>query len=346
MRFLIERNLTPDEEKQILKVAQRRLDKYGEEGLSNFINGLDKNKDKETDEEKESGRNLRLSGEQDTIAYNTLKKLGIFENHKDWTYDTKALYCKELSSNGNKANKDYLKYLMDATYLPQDKKTIDTIYKLFDNGMISSSNKYFDKQIWFLNNPELYNESPDANLYKLKLLTLVTNEQTKSQIPYLRVDGSERDKADVFTYLTNGGKTIKSMDAMKEIIERRYEKEADKEFDSRVNSWENYFETDAATQKSGRLGIDLLKKEIGLNPGDKIQDVNQVRDYVKQLLPKDGGNLNEIKKQRIDSGALDDELNDLLGKRYNDNIGRDPVEVLKNKILDELEKDVNKSLGH
>lgn len=155
MRFLVERNLTPDEQKKVTAKAQEVLDKEGEVGLKKFLSNSDD--PYRYDNEKTDAPNY----------YDTKKAKEFIKSlDKKLDKDLESIYTGILAKDGCR-NIDYMNYLKNSNVLDLHVNTIDTIYALFRENKLSSSDK-------FLYDPDLLKtEGDSATAFKIKAVAFV-----------------------------------------------------------------------------------------------------------------------------------------------------------------------------
>ena len=245
--------------------------------------------------------------------------------------------------------------------------TIDTIYALFRENKLSSSDK-------FLYDPDLLKtEGDSATAFKVKACAFVRAIQKGILQGYagykLDPDGEvELDSegkpilqpVDII-YLKNGTKWKTSAE-MRKYINNNLQKHYDTgtKYDEKVRKDQEAAEDAVRRSQAKKDAKDKFDDETKGLTGfalltKKFQDETKtndqltktyLHDYLKKLAPNKG-NLNQVIDKGIELGDLDDEAVKILNKRYKAMFAdEDAIEGLNKALAAEIEKYSQNLLGH
>lgn len=203
--------------------------------------------------------------------------------------------------------KNYMNYLNNLKVKLNGQETIETIFKLILNDKLTGQEKW-------LNEPSLYSEGDPQNAFKIKTLAFIKDPATKT-----KYSGTPPTVA----FFTNNGNFINSEQFQQKLLQwedrsnRQNEKDKIKQGD---------IDTSSSTPEEG---ADILKRAL------KVQDLNveDVRNYVKDHVLKDQAGWAMTAKSIIETGGLDDQLDQILGKKYSSKIGRSKLELINKAII-------------
>ena len=193
--------------------------------------------------------------------------------------------------------KKYMDYLSNLKVKLTGQETIETIFKLILNDKLTGQEKW-------LNEPSLYSEGDSQNAFKIKTLAFIKDPATKT-----KYSGTPPTVA----FFTNNGKFINS-----------------EQFQQKLLQWEERSKGNTDTSSSTpEEGADILKRAL------KVQDLNveDVRNYVNDHVLKDQAGWAMTAKSIIETGGLDDQLDQILSKKYSSKIGRSKLELINKAII-------------
>lgn len=203
--------------------------------------------------------------------------------------------------------KKYIDYLSNLKVKLTGQETIETIFKLILNDKLTGQEKW-------LNEPSLYSEGDPQNAFKIKTLAFIKDPATKT-----KYSGTPPTVA----FFTNNGKFINSEQFQQKLLqwEDRSNRQNEKDKIKQGNT-----DTSSSTPEEG---ADILKRAL------KVQDLNveDVRNYVNDHVLKDQAGWAMTAKSIIETGGLDDQLDQILGKKYSSKIGRSKLELINKAII-------------
>lgn len=203
--------------------------------------------------------------------------------------------------------KKYMDYLSNLKVKLTGQETIETIFKLILNDKLTGQEKW-------LNEPSLYSEGDPQNAFKIKTLAFIKDPATKT-----KYSGTPPTVA----FFTNNGKFINSEQFQQKLLqwEDRSNRQNEKDKIKQGNT-----DTSSSTPEEG---ADILKRAL------KVQDLNveDVRNYVNDHVLKDQAGWAMTAKSIIETGGLDDQLDQILGKKYSSKIGRSKLELINKAII-------------
>lgn len=203
--------------------------------------------------------------------------------------------------------KKYMDYLSNLKVKLTGQETIETIFKLILNDKLTGQEKW-------LNEPSLYSEGDPQNAFKIKTLAFIKDPATKT-----KYSGTPPTVA----FFTNNGKFINSEQFQQKLLQwedrsnRQNEKDKIKQGNTDISS------------STPEEGADILKRAL------KVQDLNveDVRNYVNDHVLKDQAGWAITAKSIIETGGLDDQLDQILSKKYSSKIGRSKLELINKAII-------------
>lgn len=236
-------------------------------------------------------------------------------------------------------NDNYLNYLANLKQDVKGEKTIRTIAALIHNGTITG------KERW-LRLKGLYSESDGANEFKVKALAFVSKKENREDFEGLtkdilfNKDGKLLSARTIKKHLDQVTQNIKQK-ADDEEKAKQLQQEREKTIKQMIKDDNDRKKKDQEEiDKKGDTGVNILANHLGI---EKI-DTETIHTYVKELTT--GKNdLKLFSDQLIDSGELDDEIEKILKDRYISVIGREPIQLLNNKLQKEITKQTRDSLG-
>ena len=198
--------------------------------------------------------------------------------------------------------KKYIDYLSNLKVKLTGQETIETIFKLILNDKLTGQEKW-------LNEPSLYSEGDSQNAFKIKTLAFIKDPATKT-----KYSGTPPTVA----FFTNNGKFINSEQFQQKLLQ----------WEERSNRRDEQGNTDTSSS-TPEEGVDILKRAL------KVQDLNveDVRNYVNDHVLKDQAGWAMTAKSIIETGGLDDQLDQILGKKYSSKIGRSKLELINKAII-------------
>lgn len=203
--------------------------------------------------------------------------------------------------------KKYMDYLSNLKVKLTGQETIETIFKLILNDKLTGQEKW-------LNEPSLYSEGDPQNAFKIKTLAFIKDPATKT-----KYSGTPPTVA----FFTNNGKFINSEQFQQKLLqwEDRSNRQNEKDKIKQGNT-----DTSSSTPEEG---ADILKRAL------KVQDLNveDVRNYVNDHVLKDQAGWAMTAKSIIETGGLDDQLDQILSKKYSSKIGRSKLELINKAII-------------
>lgn len=207
--------------------------------------------------------------------------------------------------------KNYMNYLNNLKVKLNGQETIETIFKLILNDKLTGQEKW-------LNEPSLYSEGDPQNAFKIKTLAFIKDPDTKTK--YSRTPPT-------VAFFTNNGKFINSEQFQQKLLQ----------WEDRSNRQNEKDKIKQDSSSTPEEGADILKRAL------KVQDLNveDVRTYVNKHVLKDQAGWAMTAKSIIEAGGLDDQLDQILGKKYSSKIGRSKLELINKAIINAAYDAVN-----
>lgn len=314
MKFLVEKTLNEinlfSKIKNNLSKIKTNLTSINKSGYKEYIQDLIKN-----------NKNLNIKAE----LYQDLAEKATNENYLNYLSNLKTPIDDEeiiinmyqlIHSGDLKGTEPWL----NKAYL-NGKQTFKTIQALIDNESLTGKEKW-------LNSNALYKEKASDTAFKIKAITFIKKKQNTPGYEDLSIDLIRDPNTKELYSARTIKKHLQALDLNKNKKENKKEIEKQKRKEAEEIA------------KKGDTGVNILINHLNI----KKIDQQSLHNYVKSIID-DSTNMKTITDELIDSGQLDDEFEDLLKDRYISYIGREPLELLNNKLRQLVKKETNDSLG-
>lgn len=215
--------------------------------------------------------------------------------------------CKEsILEKGFDTDKNKFLFFMNKTKYPLKLETANVINHCLNNGDIKVTDRWLYRK-------DLYDGSDADTSFKIKAMIYASNSSLQKNA----------DRKITPQDLLNKNGKIMEVGKIKKLLDS--------------------ITVTKSTEDRGKetTGADILKQKLKT---DQL-DYEAVREYVKKILPNPDSSLTAMQKSElIDTGNLDDEIEEILQKKLSSVMGRDLVSILNKQFINAVTDATNKSL--